>query len=160
MTEQEVTREDAELALITAAEDERARGLTGHPAAIALLAVLADQGWLLVPAAEVLSRQGTIRPDGTVQQLTWRQLAEEQQEQELARLRRFRSLLLDLDRNEHGRHEGDADVGDPSGVSQGNPHLRPGQVIGYTIGGDQRPIVMPDREHRHDPAAWTPQPEV
>lgn len=153
----EHTREDAELALLGAAQDPRTFGLVGHPCAVALLHVLSEHGWLLVPAPEVLSRQGTVLPDGSVQQNTWRQVTE-MQEEDLRTLRRWRSLLMDLDRNENGRHEGDADVGDPSGVSQGNPHLRPGAVIGYTIGGEQRPIVMPAREDRHRPEAWTPPP--
>ena len=44
------------------------------------------------------------------------------------------------------------DVGDPTGVSQGNPRLHAGDVLGYDIGG--RPYVMPERGKRHDPAAW------
>ena len=63
-------------------------------------------------------------------------------------------ILTDLDRCQHGRHHGDpcgpADA--CNGTSAGNPHLRPGQVIGYGLRGDH--IVMPDREHKHDPAAW------
>jgi hypothetical protein len=64
----------------------------------------------------------------------------------------FRRMVSDLDRNENGRHEGDADVGDPSGVSQGNPRMKTGDVIGYMLGG--HPYVMPPRGKRHDPAAW------
>jgi hypothetical protein len=63
-------------------------------------------------------------------------------------------MIIDLDRNENGRHEGDADVGDPTGVSQGNPRLRTGDVLGYDLGG--RPYVMPARGRRHDPTAWVP----
>jgi len=63
-------------------------------------------------------------------------------------------ILTDLDRCQHGRHHGDpcgpADA--CNGTSAGNPHLRPGQVIGYGLRGDQ--IVMPGRDHKHDPAAW------
>ncbi|MFF4403566.1 hypothetical protein [Streptomyces sp. NPDC001404] len=62
------------------------------------------------------------------------------------------ALVADLDRCEHGRHQGD-DCGGSCGYrSQGNPHLRPGQVIGYGLRGDH--IVMPVREDKHDPAAW------
>lgn len=61
------------------------------------------------------------------------------------------ALAADLDRCMHGRHEGD-DCGDCGGRSRGNHHLRPGTVIGYGLRGDH--IVMPDREHKHDPAAW------
>jgi hypothetical protein len=64
------------------------------------------------------------------------------------------ALLADLDRCQHGRHQGDpcgpADA--CTGTSAGNPHLRPGTVIGYGLRAD--PIVMPDRDHKHDPAAW------
>jgi hypothetical protein len=64
------------------------------------------------------------------------------------------ALVADLDRCQHGRHQGDpcgpADA--CMGTSAGNPHLRPGAVIGYGLRGDR--IVMPDREHKHDPAAW------
>ncbi|MEU6365726.1 hypothetical protein ABZ876_08215 [Streptomyces sp. NPDC046931] len=64
------------------------------------------------------------------------------------------SLVADLDRCQHGRHQGDpcGPAGACTGTSAGNPNLRPGQVIGYGLRGDQ--IVMPDREHKHDPAAW------
>lgn len=64
------------------------------------------------------------------------------------------ALVADLDRCVHGRHRGDpcgpADA--CNGTSAGNPHLRPNHVIGYGLRGV--PIVMPDREHKHDPAAW------
>ncbi|MEU3826492.1 hypothetical protein AB0F36_14405 [Streptomyces sp. NPDC029080] len=67
------------------------------------------------------------------------------------------ALTADLDRCQHGRHQGDpcgpADA--CTGTSAGNPHLRPGQVIGYGLRGDH--IVMPDRDHKHDPAAWRAQ---
>lgn len=63
-------------------------------------------------------------------------------------------ILRDLDRCQHGRHQGDpcGPADDCTGTSAGNPHLRPGQVIGYGLRAD--PIVMPDRDHKHDPAAW------
>ncbi len=48
----EPTREDAELALLAAVEDERLTGLTGHHMAIALLQVLAEHGWTLRLNAE------------------------------------------------------------------------------------------------------------
>jgi hypothetical protein len=66
------------------------------------------------------------------------------------------ALVADLDRCMHGRHEGD-DCGDCGGASRGNHHLRPGTVIGYGLRGDQ--IVMPDRDHKHDPAAWRARPD-
>lgn len=63
-------------------------------------------------------------------------------------------ILTDLDRCQHGRHQGDpcGPADDCTGTSAGNPHLRPGQLIGYGLRGDH--IVMPDRDHKHDPAAW------
>ncbi|MEV4861455.1 hypothetical protein [Streptomyces ossamyceticus] len=61
------------------------------------------------------------------------------------------ALVADLDRCQHGRH-----VGDPCGPcgtnSHGNPHMVVGDIIGYGIHGHH--IVMPDRDHKHDPAAW------
>lgn len=64
-------------------------------------------------------------------------------------------ILTDLDRCQHGRH-----VGDPCGscgtTSHGNPHMVIGDIVGYGIHG--HPIVMPDRDHKHDPAAWRAQP--
>jgi hypothetical protein len=61
------------------------------------------------------------------------------------------ALCSDLDRCIHGRHWGD-DCGSCGGTSTGNPHLRPNHVIGYGLRGE--PIIMPDRGHKHDPAAW------
>lgn len=86
-----------------------------------------------------------------IRRMTWRELAEDFREK-LGELELFRQMVIDLDRNEHGRHEGDADVGDPSGVSQGNPRLHTGDVLGYGLGG--APYVMPERGKRHDPRAW------
>jgi hypothetical protein len=57
MAETEPTREDAEIALMEAVEDDRLEGLTGHQLAIALLQVLADGGWLLVPVNQVSASQ-------------------------------------------------------------------------------------------------------
>ncbi|MFE2710564.1 hypothetical protein ACFXKI_00885 [Streptomyces mirabilis] len=65
------------------------------------------------------------------------------------------AVLADLDRCMHGRHQGD-DCGSCGGPSKGNHHLRPGAVIGYGLRGDR--IVMPDRDYKHDPAAWRVQP--
>lgn len=63
-------------------------------------------------------------------------------------------ILTDLDRCQHGRHHGDpcGPADGCNGTSAGNPHLPPGTVIGYGLRGDR--IVMPDRDHKHDPAAW------
>ncbi|MFJ7998956.1 hypothetical protein ACIQ7D_17670 [Streptomyces sp. NPDC096310] len=64
------------------------------------------------------------------------------------------ALVADLDRCQHGRHQGDAcgPADACTGTSAGNPHLRPGTVIGYGLRGDH--IVMPDRKRKHDPTAW------
>jgi hypothetical protein len=64
------------------------------------------------------------------------------------------NVLTDLDRCQHGRHQGDAcgPADDCTGTSAGNPHLRPGAVIGYTMRRDF--IVMPDRDDKNDPDAW------
>lgn len=68
---------------------------------------------------------------------------------------KFIEILTDLDRCMHGRHQGD-DCGSCGPWSHGNPHLKTGTVIGYGLRAD--PIVMPDRDHKHDPAAWRIQP--
>lgn len=65
------------------------------------------------------------------------------------------ALAADLDRCMHGRHQGD-DCGSCDGRSKGNHILKPGQVIGYGRHGDE--IVMPDREHKGDLAAWRSAP--
>ena len=69
-------------------------------------------------------------------------------------------ILTDLDRCQHGRHQGDpcGPADDCTGTSAGNPHLRPGATIGYGLRGDR--IVMPDRDYKHDPAAWRVRPEA
>lgn len=61
-------------------------------------------------------------------------------------------VLLNLDRCEHGRHHHDQCFDCPNRVSEGNPHMRPGTIIGYTV--HAQPIVMPAREDKTDPAAW------
>lgn len=68
---------------------------------------------------------------------------------------KWAAILADLDRCEHGRHEGD-DCGSCGSMSHGNPHLPPGHVIGYGLRGNQ--IIRPAREHKHDPAAWRATP--
>lgn len=70
--------------------------------------------------------------------------------------RRLARILTDLDRCAHGRHQGDPCVGCPEGVSPGNPHLVPGDVIGYDIAGD--PYIVPLQRPLADPAGWRPAP--
>lgn len=61
-------------------------------------------------------------------------------------------LISDLDRCEHGRHEGDACGGSCGSASKGNPHMQPGAVIGYTL--RRGPLVMPHREDKRTIGAW------
>lgn len=61
-------------------------------------------------------------------------------------------ILADLDRCEHGRHFGDPCSDCPDQLSPGNPHMQPGQTIGYGLDGI--PIVVPDRSHKYRPDAW------
>jgi hypothetical protein len=81
--------------------------------------------------------------------LTWRELAE-RGKAEIERLTAFATILFDLSRNENGRHEGDVDG---YGPSLGNPHIKVGQVFGYSIHGHHE-YVRPPREQQHDPEAW------
>lgn len=69
---------------------------------------------------------------------------------ERLRLQKFATMVADLGRNEHGRHEGDIDGFEPS---KGNPHLRPGDTLGYSLGASWR-YVVPERGLLHDPDAW------
>lgn len=71
-----------------------------------------------------------------------------------ARLSKLAAILSDLDRCEHGRHEDEGCFGCPAGFSVGNPGMRSGQVVGYSIGG--RPIRMPVPGIRSEPDAWGP----
>lgn len=69
----------------------------------------------------------------------------------IARMGAFERLVSDLDRCEHGRHEGDA-CQCPGGVSLGGV-LPTGSVIGHTIHATHV-IVVPPRGDRHRPEAW------
>ena len=79
-------------------------------------------------------------------------------QEEKDRLQRLASLLMDLDRCEHGRHEEDVCSGASgcNGPSRGNPRFHAGDVLGFTLYG--APIVMPERGQRHDPDAWVAAP--
>ena len=70
------------------------------------------------------------------------------------RLQRAATLLSDLDRSDVGRHKGDVESQDPSGISQGTPHLSEGQRIGTTLSG--APIYYPyfDRADLGDVDNW------
>lgn len=62
-------------------------------------------------------------------------------------------LLSDLDRSPVGRHKGDAESQDPTGISQGNLLLPPGTHIGHGLSGAHR-IVVPDDPNLSDADAW------
>lgn len=64
------------------------------------------------------------------------------------------TLLMDLDRCEHGRHSVDSCLMCPGGKSVGNRHVVPGQLIGYTVGGHQISVPDPRTEDFHDPTKW------
>lgn len=89
--------------------------------------------------------------------LTWREKCEHL-EAENRRLQGFATIVADLSRNRSGRHEGDSDFNDPTGISQGNPHLAVGQVFGYGIHG-YTAYARPARHEEGDPGAWQIKPE-
>jgi len=86
-------------------------------------------------------------------QLTWQEKCE-RLEAEVRLLHGFAQIVNDMSRNEFGRHEGDYDTNDPTGVSRGNPHHRVGDVFGYSIGGRRRAYARPERAREGDPDAW------
>lgn len=113
--------------------------------------------------------------------LTWREESEQQRER-ISTLSEWYTIASNLDRCEHGRHEGDV-CSSCGGPSKGNPlvvaavtrdvswdpmddgsvelaiangptlSVQAGQV-GYGLSGE--PMVLPERERRNDPAAWFP----
>lgn len=64
-------------------------------------------------------------------------------------------ILRDLDRCPHGRHEGDycSGLSGCNGPSLGNPLIKTGTIIGYTLYATEV-IVMPEPRLRYDPMAW------
>jgi hypothetical protein len=83
--------------------------------------------------------------------LTWRELAEHTA-QLGEQYRDWAIICADLDRCEHGRHEGDACFG-CGGTSKGNPLLLGTRQIGFTMDGHK--IVVPHRDGgKSDPANW------
>lgn len=135
-----------------------------EPADRPLLAALRDAASALTAhlRPETLSNLREIPAAGPAKTLTWR----EAYERELVRARSldvWHTMLMDLDRCEHGRHEGDVCSG-CGGPSLGNPiligaHPRPDvfpaivRQVGYSIDG--RPLLVPSRESKHNPDAWT-----
>lgn len=95
-------------------------------------------------------------------QLTWQEAANHYREA-ADTARRYQSILFDLDRCEHGRHEGDV-CSSCGGPSLGNPQLDrtrivkgvstllPKRCIGFDLSA--RPIVVPMRDDPHTPEAW------
>lgn len=78
-------------------------------------------------------------------------------EAQALRDRRLAAVLADLDRCEHGRHEGDVCSG-CGGPSKGNPIMGGVGVdrqIGYDISGN--PICVPDGRRTYEPDAWKAQ---
>lgn len=88
--------------------------------------------------------------------LTWREATEHHRDVTV-RQGALLNVLHDLDRCQHGRHEGD-DCSGCGGPSRGNPcadnrGLYAVRQIGYTLAGT--PICVPERGHTQDPDAWT-----
>lgn len=83
--------------------------------------------------------------------LTWQEAAESYRERAVS-AERLVTVLLDLDRCQHGRHEGDDCFG-CAGRSRGNPLVGPSRHVGYTLSG--QPIVLPGPGSKREAAAWT-----
>jgi hypothetical protein len=76
----------------------------------------------------------------------------------MTKAERFMNILLDLDRCEHGRHEGDVCLG-CGGPSVGNTLICPGETIGFGLDGGY--IVMPSHCDKYEPEAWRrPHPDA
>lgn len=74
--------------------------------------------------------------------MTWRQMYESERD-ERYRADRYRSLLYDLTRCEHGRHAGDS-CSQCGGISVGNTYAPIGSRIGTRMNGT--PIIAPPSE--------------
>jgi hypothetical protein len=82
--------------------------------------------------------------------LTWKELFLETQEK-LVAVGRWQTICADLDRCEHGRHEGDVCDG-CGGPSKGNPFLGENRAIGFGLDGV--PIWVPPRGPKNDATTW------
>jgi hypothetical protein len=63
------------------------------------------------------------------------------------------TMVADLDRCEHGRHEGDV-CGSCGGPSHGNPFLESGSPLGYDIAG--RPYIITASRSKMHAEDWRP----
>lgn len=90
--------------------------------------------------------------EGDYYRLTWQQVAANQKA-EIERLSKWARICSDLDRCEHGRHEGDVCGGRSgcNGPSLGNK-LIGHAPIGHTMDGAH--IFSPPRSRRSDPDEW------
>lgn len=66
----------------------------------------------------------------------------------------WEAMMADLDRCRHGRHEIDPCAFCPPSGNTGNPHLKEGDVIGYTVYA--KPMKVPAVEDRIHPGKWRP----
>lgn len=116
-----------------------------------------------------LSHVLTFADGGGMRRMTWREVAEQATRRadlaraEAERYARFYSLVSDLDRCPHGRHEQDHCSGcEPRPADEiprghpwntGNPYLEPGQRIGTSLHATHA-IVVPAHDRQTDPEAW------
>ena len=95
-----------------------------------------------------------VAPDGEYRRLTWREMVRMTRDR-LDGAERIVSVVSDLDRCPHGRHEqDDCSMCQAEGHdrNQGNPYLTPGTRVGTDLSGD--PIVYPGPNADRDPGAW------
>lgn len=105
--------------------------------------------WAAVTGNDPLSTT-SVSEGGVWRRLTWKEIALDAQEKVTA-LGRWQALCMDLDRCEHGRHEGDICDG-CGGPSHGNYDIDDEKAIGHDIGGNV--IRVPPRGPKNDPADW------
>ena len=118
------------------------------------IAHLRDELQELSEAAGPLVSTTRMTIDGKPKRLTWQEYCRVLQEDNL-RLQKWATMVADLDRSRQGRHEGDVESGAEGGVSQGNPHMSTGDVIGYDISGNL--YVVPPVGKRHLIDEWKKQ---
>lgn len=105
----------------------------------------------LVELANLIAAQDPNLSNITIngERQTWEQMYQREHTERL-RLQAYQTMLTDLDRCEHGRHQGDVCGNCPS---EGNPHLKTGDVIGYSLGGSWK-YVVPEPRLRGDIHHW------